>query len=129
MSPDELQAAQEELCRHFIEEPEELESLIAETAERIAHNLCKSRTANFEFDGRDFQAKVSNSRSLGNKKKTLTIVIADWMKYRLLGTKYKPYILSVETDNRLGHEENLRAVAEAFLKHLSGTYEAEELQD
>ena len=128
MSPDDLQAAQEELYRKYVEEPEEQESMLAEMSERIAHDICKgSGTANFEFDGRDFQARVSNSRSFGNGKKSLMIVIADRMKYKLLGTKYKPYILSIEVDNNLGPEENLRAVVEAFLRHISGTYSVEEL--
>ena len=125
-SDEELSRIQEDLTRQYISEPLTLEETIKETAERVAKDLAYGpEKSSFEFLEEDYKAAVKRDMF----KKKIFVAISNETHRELAGNKYSPYMVDCDIDNNFSYYENMKAVVEAFLRHVSGTIEPEVLDD
>ena len=100
-----------------------LEQEIEEASSRIAHNMAKSgNKSTFEVNSLvyEIQAAPRTVPSKSGIKHYIIMIIADQMKMKILGKKYIPYTVNAEIDNNLEWEANLKAMIQAWMRHVSG---------
>lgn len=100
-----------------------LEREIEEASSRIAHNMAKSgNKSTFEVNHLVYEVQAA-PRAVPSKtgvKHYIIMIIADQMKMKILGKKYIPYTVNAEIDNSLEWEANLKAMIQAWMRHVSG---------
>ena len=100
-----------------------LEQEIEEASSRIAHNMAKSNNkSTFEVNSLVYEIQAAR-RAVPSKsgiKHYIIMIIADQMKMKILGKKYIPYTVNAEIDNNLEWEANLKAMIQAWMRHVSG---------
>lgn len=108
-----------------IDDEVRFEQEIKDLAGKISRDLklSISRKSNFEFMGRYFTAtaKINN--------KEILLLVADREKLSANHNKYMPYKVEGTTSPDFTLDENLRALIEGFLRHLSGNPEVGEICD
>jgi hypothetical protein len=133
MEDEVLAALQEEIMHDAIEAPAELEEQIKNTAEQAAQSLVfkpEGTTVEFLCPGED-EARILRMKILKevkNFKQVVIMVIVDIRKYEEAKKRrvvYIPFTVTVEIDNSLSYQENLRATCEAFFRHISGAISPE----
>lgn len=120
---------QNALLKQYVVDPENLEKEIAEISALAAGQIIFSvnGTATFEFRENKFIAR--SRESIIGSKRCLQLVISNETTRSLVGNKYIPYTVSCEVDNDFSLLDNYKAVFSAFLRHLTGTDQAEVLEE
>ncbi|STY71152.1 Uncharacterised protein [Megamonas hypermegale] len=106
-----------------IDKPLKLEKEIKELSSKIAQDLLLKQKVRINFNDKDYYIvyKLINN-------KTIYILAADTVKYKLLNNKYKPYVASAEIMQNVTEYESVRGVIEALLKRMIDIIEPEEIE-
>ncbi|RGQ08471.1 hypothetical protein DWZ11_01030 [Megamonas rupellensis] len=106
-----------------IDKPLKLEKEIKELSSKIAQDLLLKQKVRINFNDKDYYIvyKLINN-------KTIYILAADTVKYKLLNNKYKPYVASAEIMQNVTEYESVRGVIEALLKRMVDIIEPEEIE-
>lgn len=129
MNDEQLQALQNKIMQETIDAPAEMDLLIQETAEKVARDLAlrSDKTARVEFQEEILQFKAH--KTVLNYKEVIYLVVVNEEHRKLGGNKYRPFTVTSEIDNSFSYVDNLKAIVETFLRHISGLgAQAEELQ-
>ena len=120
MTDEQLNKIQQDLLKQ-IDKPLQLENLIKDTADKIARSLSTVGKAKIDFQDRTYMFRARHTDT------TIILIIADELKFKILGEKYRPYFVKGEIQNNLTYQENLRAVCEAYFRHITGLIQPEVL--
>lgn len=106
-----------------IDKPLKLEKEIKELSSKIAQDLLLKQKVRINFNDKDYYIvyKLINN-------KTIYILAADTVKYKLLNNKYKPYVASAEIMQNVTEYESVRGVIEALLKRMVDIIKPEEIE-
>lgn len=129
MNDEQLQALQDKIMQETIDAPAEMDLLIQETAEKVARDLAlrSDKTARVEFQEEVLQFKAY--KTVLNCKEVVYLVVVNEEHRKMGGNKYRPFTVTSEIDNSFSYVDNLKAIVETFLRHISGLgAQAEELQ-
>lgn len=127
ISDEQLAALQERIMQETIDAPAELENLIVETAERVASEIAlKNGTSRMEFQDEVYTFKAV--KKIVSFKEIIYMVVVNEAHRKMGGSRYRPYTVTVEVDNSFSYLENLQATVETFLRHITGTVAAQELE-
>ena len=127
ISDEQLAALQERIMQETIDAPAELENLIVETAERVASEIAlKNGTSRMEFQDEVYTFKAV--KKIVSFKEIIYMVVVNEEHRKMGGNRYRPYTVTVEVDNSFSYLENLQATVETFLRHITGTVAAQELE-
>lgn len=123
-----------------IKNEEEQEQLLRETCISIADSLMKTPKVRTQIDGREFLIAMT-IRKIPVKKIHLvtkdtievpedhiSIVMADINKHKLTGGKYMPYTATAKVDKSYSVRDNLVAVVEGLIRHITGLIKPEILE-
>lgn len=132
-----MERLHEELWDQYIDAPEELVKQIEGVAEETAKMLrFRPDGAWMKFQGPEDEEprifKVQYKKKVNEFRVILLIVIADVRKLeeaRSRNVQYAPFTMTVESNSHLDETEQLKASLEAFLRHISGAVQPEELTD
>lgn len=130
MTDEQLKELQDRIMRDTIDAPAEIEALIADIAEKVARDLTfkTSQIARIDFD--DYVYTFKATKKTVNFKQVVYMVIVNEAHRIIGGNKYRPYTVTAEIDNSKSYTDNLKAIVETFLRHISGLGAvAEELAD
>lgn len=128
MTDEQLQALQEEIMQTTIEAPAEMEALIKDTAQKAARDMAfkSSQTSQIEFNDEVFTLKAT--KKVVGFKEVIFMVVVNENHRKMGGSKYRPFTVTAHIDNAFSYQENIEAVVETFLRHISGLGEqAQEL--
>lgn len=118
----------------------EQEALLRETCLSIANNLMKTPKVKTNIDGRDYliamtirkipvkKMHVVTKEVIEVPEDHITIVMADINKHRLTGGKYIPYTATGKVDKNYSVRDNLVAVVEGLVRHITGLIKPEILE-
>lgn len=126
LTDEQLAVIQEQMTHDVIDVPEELEELITDTAERVAREIALK-------DGKstiDFQEEIYTFKAMKRVvsfKELIYMVVVNEEHRKMGGNKYRPYTVTAEVDNNFSYMENLQAMVETFLRHITGMVTAQEL--
>lgn len=123
MNDDKIQAIVDEMLGE-IDKEEETEKHIVESAEEIASYLLmnESNKAKAEVDGKVF---VFGYRVISDKK--IFMLVANETKQKIAQDKYRPFTVTAEIEKEYTMKQNLIAMVEGFIRHITGKFKAEEL--
>lgn len=125
---DTLEEIHNNLWQHYVIDPETFEREISETARNSAIQLLSGkRIVSFQQGDNIFIAKAIEDYK--GFKKVLRLVISNEQSRKIAGNSYLPFTVEAEMDNDLSALENYTAVFEAFLRHVSGAIQAEEIEE
>ena len=130
MTDEQLQELQDKIMHETIDVPEQLEAMIQDTAEKVARDLTlkASQVARAEFDDEVYTFKAMK-RTI-DFKQVVHMVIVNEEHRREGGNIYRPYTATAEIDNSFSYMDNMKAIVETFLRHISGLGNtAQELDD
>lgn len=129
MTDEQLAALQDKIMHDTIDAPAEMEAMIQDTAAKVARDLSlkASQTARAEFEDELYIFKAT--KTVINFKQVVHMVIVNEEHRKLGGNKYRPYTATAEIDNGFSYEDNLRAVVETFLRHISGAGETAQVMN
>ena len=122
MNEDQLKKIEQELLNQLDQEVNQ-DQQIATQAKEIASSLNLQKIAQARIEDRDFVLTYQAN------KKNITVLAADKNKYQIVGEKYRPYVIQAELDNKFSLKENLEAICESFIRHLTGDIYPEPLQE
>lgn len=123
-----------------IENEEEQEQLLRESCISIADSLMKTPKVRTNIEGRDFliamtirplpvkKVHVVTKEVIEVKEDHITILMADINKHKLTGGKYLPYTATGKVDKRYSVRDNIVAVIEGLLRHITGLVKPEILE-
>lgn len=123
-----------------IENEEEQEQLLRESCISIADSLMKTPKVRTNIEGRDFliamtirplpvkKIHVVTKEVIEVKEDHITILMADINKHKLTGGKYLPYTATGKVDKRYSVRDNIVAVVEGLLRHITGLVKPEILE-
>lgn len=123
-----------------IENEEEQEQLLRESCISIADSLMKTPKVRTNIEGRDFliamtirplpvkKVHVVTKEVIEVKEDHITILMADINKHKLTGGKYLPYTATGKVDKRYSVRDNIVAVVEGLLRHITGLVKPEILE-
>lgn len=130
----------EQELRNQLNNEIEQEALLKETCLSIANSLMKTPKVKTNIDGRDYLIAMT-IRKIPVKKMHMvtkevievpedhiTIVMADINKHKLTGGKYIPYTATGKVDKRYSVRDNLVAVVEGLVRHITGLIKPEILE-
>lgn len=124
---DTLEEIHESLWQHYVTDPETFEKEISEIARSLATQLLSGKkTVSFQQSDNVFIAKAIEDYK--GFKKVLRLVISNESSRKIAGNSYIPFTVEAEMDNNLSALENYTAVFEAFLRHISGAVQVEEIE-
>lgn len=124
---DALEEIHQSLWQHYVVDSEAFEKEILEIARNSAVQLLSGKkTVSFQQGDNVFIAKASETYK--GFKKVLRLVISNEQSRKIAGNSYMPFTVEAEMDNNLSALENYTAVFEAFLRHISGAVQAEEIE-
>lgn len=118
----------------------EQEALLRETCLSIANNLMKTPKVKTNIDGREYliamtirkipvkKMHVVTKEVIEVPEDHITIVMADINKHRLTGGKYIPYTATGKVDKNYSVRDNLVAVVEGLVRHITGLIKPEILE-
>lgn len=130
MTDEQLKELQECIMRDTIDAPAEIEALIADIAEKVARDLTFKTSQIARIDFGDYVYTFKATKKTVNFKQVVYMVIVNEAHRIIGGNKYRPYTVTAEIDNSKSYTDNLKAIAETFLRHISGLGAvAEELAD
>lgn len=130
----------ERALRQKIENEEEQEQLLRESCISIADSLMKTPKVRTNVDGRDFlitmairplpvkKVHVVTRDVIEVKEDHITILMADINKHKLTGGKYIPYTATGKVDKQYSVRDNIVAVVEGLLRHITGLVKPEILE-
>lgn len=127
MTEEQIDTIQKNMMKSYVDAPIELEERIKDTAEKTAGILVyqEGRKAEFEFNDTVYEAKLK--KTVSDFKEIIYMVILDEKKLKSAGGHYVPFTVSAEVDNSFSYYENVKAMVEAFLRHITGTIQPEVL--
>lgn len=130
----------ERALRNKLESEEEQEELLRETCLSIANSLMKTPKVRTNIDGRDYLLTMT-IRPIPVKKMHIvtkdvieipedhiTILMADINKHKLTGGKYLPYTATGKVDKQYSVRDNIVAVVEGLVRHITGLIKPEILE-
>lgn len=124
---DTLEEIHESLWQHYVIDPETFEKEISEIARSSAAQLLAGKkTVSFQQNDNVFIVKAIEDYK--GFKKVLRLVISNESSRKIAGNSYIPFTVEAEMDNNLSALENYTAVFEAFLRHISGAVQVEEIE-
>lgn len=124
MNDKELQSVQNDLLNE-IDLETKTDNDIKAAAEEIAAALYLSGVTRYSFNNvaYTFKSMVDNA----NKK--VIITAADEAKFKLLLSKYRPFIIESPIDKDYTVRQTLTAAVEGFIRHITGNIKPEILDD
>lgn len=134
MDLQELNSIQQELEHQYIDAPLALEEEIEAIAEQISTDILlrPDQCSKIEFQGYHYTIKAIKKISSNFKEFIYAVAICEEM-YELAKQSdkhYTPRTITAEVNNSLGYKANLKAIAEALLRYISGAIpEVTELED
>lgn len=125
MDEKKLKQIEQELIQE-IDNEQKIETHIFESSEEIAAHLVLNKRVQAEVNDRLY--KFSYRLLEKQDKKILYVLIADVLKYNVAGNKYIPFSAHAEMDTRYSERDNLKAVIEGFIRHITGRQKPEVLE-
>lgn len=129
MTDQELNALQEKIEQDTFDIPEELEALIKDTSEKVARELAFKSNSQTRAEFQDEVFIFSAKKVIRGFKQVIFFAIANENHYKAVGSKYRPYTVTLEVDNSFDYVDNLKAGVESFLRHISGAIMPQELEE
>jgi hypothetical protein len=104
-----------------------IEKNIEEAAEAIAGNLMMNPQIIAEVNKTPYRFAY---KLLPTKTgKVIYLIIADTIKYKIIGNKYTPFTATAVVDDRYSMRDNLKTTVETWIRHLTGRIKVEALED
>lgn len=135
MDNEKLMQIQQEIMKGLDEE-KKIDEEIMNSSEEIASKLLSSNKAkaiidnsNYTFIYRVINSKKKASATKIVDTKIIILTVANDIKYKISGNKYRPFFCTAEMDTSRNLKDNLKTVVEAFIRHKTGKMKPEYLED
>ena len=128
MSNEQINAIQEEMMKHYVTDPLNIEAEIEDTTEKIATDLVlRSGISKFEFQGETF---ICKSRTVAKDfKQTVYVTVYNIEKAEKHGGHYQPYYLSADMEPGYSALDIMRTIIKTFLQSKADLLQPTELED
>lgn len=136
---EQFDKAERELVKQ-IENEEEQEKLLRDTCLSIANSLMNTPKVKAVIDGREFliamtireipvkKMHVVSKEVIEVKEPHITLVMADINLHKITGGKYIPYTATGKIDKQYSVRDNIVAVTEGLVRHITGLIKPEILE-
>jgi hypothetical protein len=127
MNDKQLEQIQNELMKNLDDESR-LEDHIKQSSETIASYLMGHEACNIDINNIPFRIKYK-LLDMKNGNKLIYMLAANMTKYRITPEKYVPFSISANVDEQYSLQDNLKAVAEGFVRHITGRIKPDMLEE
>lgn len=100
---------------------------IREKAMYAAELLMQNPRLDLEIDETVYAIKFTVNNSINPP--SIFMIATNIAKYTLVGSSYRPYTINVEINENYSLKENLAGAIEAFIRHITGNYKPEVLEE
>ena len=119
----------EQELRNQLNSEIEQEALLKETCLSIANSLMKTPKVKTNIDGRDYLIAMTIRKIPVKKMHMITKEVIEVPEdHKLTGGKYIPYTATGKVDKRYSVRDNLVAVVEGLVRHITGLIKPEILE-
>jgi hypothetical protein len=126
MDDKQLKQIQDELMQSLDEESK-LEEHIKVSSETIAAYLMNHSSCNIDINNTHYRIKYK-LLDMRNGEKLIYMLAANMVKYKIAPEKYVPFSISANVDNDYTMQDNIKAAAEGFVRHITGRIKPEMME-